>query len=89
MRLDPPWTRPQRLEVKREAETDYSRGKNPEQRSVEELLGLGVVNLDKPRGPTSHEVAYMVKKMLGLAQAGHGGTLESFGEIPLSRVFFR
>lgn len=88
MRLEPPWKRQPELEVKREAETDERYGKPPESRSVEELLSLGVVNLDKPRGPTSHEVAYMVKKMLGVGLAGHGGTLEHGGEIPLSPACF-
>ncbi|HTX43999.1 MAG TPA: RNA-guided pseudouridylation complex pseudouridine synthase subunit Cbf5, partial [Methanocella sp.] len=31
-------------------------GKDPYSRSVAELLDKGVINLDKPYGPTSHEV---------------------------------
>ncbi|MCD6542586.1 MAG: RNA-guided pseudouridylation complex pseudouridine synthase subunit Cbf5, partial [Thermoplasmata archaeon] len=31
-------------------------GKKPEDRSVEELLEMGMINLDKPSGPTSHQV---------------------------------
>jgi len=37
----------------------------------------GVINLDKPAGPTSHEVAAWVKRILNLQQVGHGGTLEA------------
>ncbi|MBD3389720.1 RNA-guided pseudouridylation complex pseudouridine synthase subunit Cbf5 [Candidatus Micrarchaeota archaeon] len=43
---------------------------------VPELLGLGVVVLDKPCGPVSHEVTSWVKKMLGGTRAGHAGTLD-------------
>lgn len=38
--------------VKREAETDERYGKRPEERTVEELLDCGVVNINKPSGPT-------------------------------------
>ena len=79
-----PWLREAKLLVKREAETSPEYGKPPSMRSVKELLNMGTVNLDKQRGPTSHEVAHTVKKILGLEQLGHGGTLESFGEIPPS-----
>jgi Pseudouridine synthase len=34
------------------------------------------VLLDKPRGPSSHEVAAWVKKILGVDRAGHAGTLD-------------
>jgi len=37
-------------------------GKRPEERSLNELLQKGIVNIDKPRGPTSHEVTSWVKK---------------------------
>jgi tRNA U55 pseudouridine synthase TruB len=33
--------------------------------------------LDKPAGPTSHEVAAWVKRILMLQAVGHGGTLEA------------
>jgi len=36
-----------------------------------------LINLDKPSGPSSHEVVAWVEKMLGLKHAGHGGTLEA------------
>ncbi len=62
--------------IKKEAETDPRYGKYPWERSVEELLELGVINLDKPPGPTSHEVVAWIKKMFNLEKAGHGGTLD-------------
>jgi H/ACA ribonucleoprotein complex subunit 4 len=51
-------------------------GVAPEERSVAELLRLGVVNLDKPQGPTSHQVSAWVRDLLGARRAGHGGTLD-------------
>jgi len=38
--------------TKREAETNPSYGKKPEERTVKELLDYGVINLNKPDGPT-------------------------------------
>ena len=43
---------------------------------IEFLLKNGVVCLDKPSGPTSHEVATWVRKILGADKAGHSGTLD-------------
>ncbi len=48
----------------------------PDKRPIEAYLRYGFVILDKPRGPTSHEVAAWVKKILGLNKAGHSGTLD-------------
>lgn len=62
--------------IKAEDTTDYSYGCPPSERPIELHLDLGVVNLDKPPGPTSHEVTSWVKKLLGIDKAGHGGTLE-------------
>jgi len=62
--------------VKARCETDPRYGCAPEHRSIEELLQRGVINLDKPRGPTSHEVASWVKKALHIRRAGHSGTLD-------------
>jgi H/ACA ribonucleoprotein complex subunit 4 len=59
-----------------EAETSGKFGKKPEERTVEELLSSAVINLDKPRGPTSHEVVSWVKRILHVDKAGHSGTLD-------------
>lgn len=63
------------IQVK-EAKTNPNYGKHPEERTVSELMKLGVINLDKPPGPTSHEITSWIKKMLGVGKAGHAGTLE-------------
>ncbi|MCD6323582.1 MAG: tRNA pseudouridine synthase A [Desulfurococcales archaeon] len=60
----------------KEATTSEKFGKPPWERSVGDLKQLGVINLDKPPGPTSHEVTAWVKAMLGIDRAGHAGTLE-------------
>ena len=51
-------------------------GSNPFHRNLKQLLDYGVINIDKPPGPTSHEVVAWIKKMLSIKRAGHGGTLE-------------
>ena len=51
-------------------------GKRPEERSVEELLDMGMINLDKPSGPTSHQVVSWVRDILNAKRVGHGGTLD-------------
>lgn len=43
---------------------------------IEHLLGKGVVSLDKPAGPSSHEIATWTRKILESDKAGHGGTLD-------------
>ena len=62
------------LLIKKEAEGTF--GKPPEERSTEELLTYSVINLDKPKGPTSHQVSDYVKKILPCKRAGHSGTLD-------------
>ena len=43
---------------------------------AEALLKDSVVIIDKPRGPTSHEVSSWVKNLAGVSRAGHAGTLD-------------
>ena len=62
--------------VKIEEETDPSYGCPPEKRPVDQHLRFGLIDLDKPSGPSSHEVVAWVKRLLRLKHAGHGGTLE-------------
>ena len=61
---------------KRKAETSDKYGCEPSDRSVEQLLELGIINIDKPRGPTSHQVAAYVQKILSVKKGGHSGTLD-------------
>lgn len=43
---------------------------------VSPLLNNSIVIIDKPCGPTSHEVSSWVKKLAGIKRTGHAGTLD-------------
>ncbi len=66
----------QRMLVKSKRPTSSAFGRKPEERSVEELLRNGVVVMDKPGGPTSHQVTSWVQDIVGASKAAHGGTLD-------------
>ena len=51
-------------------------GKHPKERTAEELIDYGIVNIDKPKGPSSHQTSDYVKKILKIDKAGHSGTLD-------------
>jgi H/ACA ribonucleoprotein complex subunit 4 len=72
-----PWQIERDVLVKAEDVTDPSFGCKPEERPADEYIRYGVINLDKPAGPSSHEVAAWVKRILKLESVGHGGTLEA------------
>jgi tRNA pseudouridine55 synthase len=68
----------------------------PDERSVPELLAFGVVNLDKPPGPSAHQVAAWARDLVDDAltatdaptrvdRAAHAGTLDPkvTGSLPL------
>ncbi|WP_136688358.1 RNA-guided pseudouridylation complex pseudouridine synthase subunit Cbf5 [Halorhabdus amylolytica] len=48
----------------------------PAERSPAELLKFGVINLDKPPGPSAHQVAAWVRELAGVKRAAHAGTLD-------------
>jgi H/ACA ribonucleoprotein complex subunit 4 len=48
----------------------------PGDRSPADRLEFGVVNLDKPPGPSAHQVAAWVRDMAGVERAAHAGTLD-------------
>ncbi len=62
--------------VRKEAETDEKYGCKPEERKTEEIINYGIVNIDKPKGPTSHQVSDYVQKILHINKSGHSGTLD-------------
>lgn len=61
-------------------------GRRPSDRSVGELLRGGVIILDKPSGPTSHQATAWARDALKLDKMGHGGTLDPYvsGVLPLT-----
>ena len=62
--------------VRKEAETDDKYGYRPENRKTEEIINYGIVNINKPKGPTSHQVSDYVQKILHIGKSGHSGTLD-------------
>lgn len=60
------------------ASSDPKHGCPPEDRPIEALLDAGVIMIDKPRGPTSHQLTAWAREMLGIQRLGHGGTLDPF-----------
>ncbi len=56
--------------------TDDRYGYYPDKRPINIHLDYGFIPLDKPRGPSSHEVVAWVRKMLQREKAGHSGTLD-------------
>ena len=68
-----------------DASTNPSIGGLPDSRDVMERLASGFILLDKPAGPTSHQLASWARDMFGLERLEHGGTLDPFatGVLPL------
>lgn len=46
------------------------------EKPLKELLRFSIINLDKPRGPTSFDVAQYVKELAGVNKTSHFGTLD-------------
>lgn len=64
--------------VKRDESTGEGYGCLPHLRPLSQRLKYGVVVVDKPPGPSSHEVVSWIKALLDVPKAAHGGTLEPF-----------
>ena len=62
--------------IKSKSKTNPDYGCDPYERPIEEHISKGVINLDKPSGPSSHEVDSWVKRILHVNKTGHGGTLD-------------
>lgn len=59
--------------------TQQYTGTRPESRPIKEYLNCGVIYLDKPKNPSSHEVVTWIKNMFknqDIDKTGHGGTLD-------------
>lgn len=72
--------------IKARGKTNSKYGKKPEKRTVRELINNGIIVLDKPQGPTSHQVVSWVKKILEAKKVGHSGTLDpnATGVLPVT-----
>jgi len=48
----------------------------PADRDPDAICEFGVVNLDKPPGPSAHQVSAWIRDMVGVEKAAHAGTLD-------------
>ena len=72
--------------VRKEASTNLDLGEDINCRPTADLIDCGVVNIDKPKGPTSHDVVDRVRTILQIRKAGHSGTLDPLvtGVLPVA-----
>ena len=80
---------PHEMLIKVEESTNPEYGCLPTERPFRQYLNYGLIILDKPVDPTSHEVGAWVKSFLfpfGITKVGHGGTLDPkvSGILPLA-----
>jgi hypothetical protein len=64
------------LHVRTAHYTPIPNGCSPLKRPLQEYLRYGVINLDKPANPSSHEVVAWIKRILRVEKTGHSGTLD-------------
>ena len=65
-----------KLNVKTGHYTPIPAGSTPLKRPIAEYVRLGIINLDKPANPSSHEVVAWIKRILRVDKTGHSGTLD-------------
>jgi H/ACA ribonucleoprotein complex subunit 4 len=56
--------------------TPIPAGCSPLQRDITTYVKSGVINLDKPSNPSSHEVVAWLRRILRVEKTGHSGTLD-------------
>ncbi|RYG70056.1 RNA-guided pseudouridylation complex pseudouridine synthase subunit Cbf5 [archaeon] len=64
------------LHVRSAHYTPIPSGMSPLKRTLQEYMHYGVINLDKPANPSSHEVVAWIKRILRVEKTGHSGTLD-------------
>lgn len=65
-----------RLNVRTGHYTPLPSGYSPLKRPLAEYIRYGILNLDKPANPSSHEVVAWIKRILRVEKTGHSGTLD-------------
>lgn len=65
-----------KLNVRTGHYTPIPAGHTPLKRPLKEYLDSGVINLDKPANPSSHEVVAWIRRILRVDKTGHSGTLD-------------
>jgi H/ACA ribonucleoprotein complex subunit 4 len=56
--------------------TPIPSGCSPLKRDIASYIKSGVINLDKPSNPSSHEVVAWLRRILRVEKTGHSGTLD-------------
>merc|ERR1711990_1083891 len=56
--------------------TPIPQGCSPLKRVIYDYVRSGVINLDKPANPSSHEVVAWIRRILKVEKTGHSGTLD-------------
>jgi H/ACA ribonucleoprotein complex subunit 4 len=62
--------------IKKEEASLTPFGCYPGARNLEEYIKNGIIILDKPSGPSSHQVDRWIKEILKIEKCSHGGTLD-------------
>ena len=80
-----PFDKPRSRILIKKAKSNPIYGKKIEDRTINELLKNSYINIDKPLGPTSHQVDSWIKKILKTERIGHSGTLDpnATGVLPI------
>lgn len=65
-----------KLHVRTGHYTPIPSGYTPLKRPLQEYVRYGVINLDKPSNPSSHEVVAWIRRILRVDKTGHSGTLD-------------
>ena len=65
-----------RLNVRTGHYTPIPAGHTPLKRPLVDYVRYGVINLDKPSNPSSHEVVAWIRRILRVEKTGHSGTLD-------------
>eukprot|EP00884_Botryococcus_braunii_P015536 jgi/Botrbrau1/2666/Bobra.0203s0014.2 len=65
-----------KLNVRTGHYTPIPNGSTPLKRPLQDYIRYGVINLDKPSNPSSHEVVAWIRRILRVEKTGHSGTLD-------------
>ncbi|KAI8812139.1 pseudouridine synthase [Cladochytrium replicatum] len=65
-----------KLHVRTRHYTPIPCGTSPLKRDIENYIRYGIINLDKPANPSSHEVVAWIRRILQVQKTGHSGTLD-------------
>lgn len=65
-----------KLHVRSGHYTPLTFGSSPLKRNLDDYVRYGIINLDKPSNPSSHEVVAWIRRILRVEKTGHSGTLD-------------